>query len=139
MKKQLSELQLKSVQRVQQIIDEECGGKQQVLADKSGLDKSSISHYTRHANAPGNKHAYAIAKPFGLNPLWVMGFDVPKMAPKTEITDDEQARTVLRLMAYTRMLHALPLYFDLPEPQRKVITDMIYMLAGYESPDPPTE
>ena len=31
---------------------------QQELADKSGISKASISHYTNGANEPGNKSAY---------------------------------------------------------------------------------
>lgn len=51
---------------------------QQELADKSGIGKSSISHYVNGSNEPGNKSAYNMAKVLNVNPAWIMGLDAPK-------------------------------------------------------------
>ena len=50
---------------------------QQELADKSGVGKASISQYMNGTHAPGNKKAAQIAEVLNVNPLWLMGFDVP--------------------------------------------------------------
>ena len=55
---------------------------QQELADKSGIGKSSISHYINGANEPGNKSAYAMAEVLGVAPAWLMGLDVEMEAGK---------------------------------------------------------
>ena len=61
----------------------ENGISQQELADKSGIGKSSISHYANGSNEPGNKSAYALAKVLNVNPAWLMGLDVPKESIET--------------------------------------------------------
>ena len=56
---------------------------QQELADKSGIGKSSISHYVNGSNEPANKSAYALAEVLNVNPAWLMGLDVPKESFET--------------------------------------------------------
>ena len=58
---------------------------QQELSNKSGISKSSISHYVNGSNEPGNKSAYAIAHVLNVNPLWLMGLDV-EMSISTNTT-----------------------------------------------------
>ena len=54
------------------------GISQQELANKSGIGKSSISHYINGSNQPGNKSAFLLGKVLGVSPTWLMGLDVPK-------------------------------------------------------------
>lgn len=54
------------------------GISQQELANKSGIGKSSISHYINGSNRPANKSAYLLGKVLGVSPAWLMGLDAPK-------------------------------------------------------------
>ena len=63
-----------------------CGLSQQELANRSGIGKSSISHYVNGSNEPGNKAAYALSKVLGVNPAWLMGLDAP-MEPSSSGSD----------------------------------------------------
>ena len=65
---------------------------QQDLSNKSGVSKSSISHYVNGSNEPGNKSAYAMANVLGVNPLWLMGIDAP-MAPESLIKEMTETET----------------------------------------------
>lgn len=56
----------------------------QILAEKSGVGKSSISHYVNGTNKPHNINAGALASVLGVNPMWLMGFDVNKN-PKDDV------------------------------------------------------
>lgn len=67
-----------SQDRIRELIAEYANGSQQEFCDACGVAKSSISQYVNRTNAPGNVTAAKIANRYGLNPLWVMGFDVPK-------------------------------------------------------------
>ena len=78
MKKRLTREEQLSRDRIRQLIDERCGGKQQVFADKVGIGKSSVSQYVNGSHSPTNVKAAQIATAFGVQPMWVMGFDVPK-------------------------------------------------------------
>lgn len=51
--------------------------KPQELADRSGVSKSSISQYVNGSHAPSNISSGKIGKVLNVNPLWLMGFDVP--------------------------------------------------------------
>lgn len=53
----------------------------QDLSNRSGIGKSSISQYLSGSHAPSNKSAGAMAAVLGVNPVWLMGFDVPMTAP----------------------------------------------------------
>ena len=79
MKKSLNpELKKISQDRIINIIAEDFSGSQQDFADACGLGKSSVSQYVNRTNSPGNMTSAKIGKALGLNPLWIMGFDVPK-------------------------------------------------------------
>lgn len=51
--------------------------KPQEVADMSGIGKASISQYVNGSHAPGNVSAEKIGAILNVNPLWLMGFDVP--------------------------------------------------------------
>ena len=53
------------------------------LSDKSGVSEPSISQYIHGLFAPRNKTAAKLADVLNVNPMWLMGFDVPmKEQPK---------------------------------------------------------
>lgn len=59
----------------------------QELADKSGVGKSSISHYVNGSNEPHNKNAWKMASVLQCDPQWLMGFDVPMEEDKKTLPD----------------------------------------------------
>lgn len=63
----------------------EYGMKPQDLADRSGVSKSSISQYINGSHAPSNISSGKMGKVLNVNPMWLMGFDVPKRKNKSQI------------------------------------------------------
>lgn len=55
----------------------EKGLTQQELCNRSGVTKSSISHYINGHNVPDNFQAYKLAKVLDVAPEWLMGVDDP--------------------------------------------------------------
>ena len=49
----------------------------QELSEKSGVGKSAISHYVNGSHEPHNINASKLADVLDVNPMWLMGFDVP--------------------------------------------------------------
>lgn len=49
----------------------------QELANASGVSKASISQYLNGSHAPSNISSGKMAKILKVNPVWLMGFDVP--------------------------------------------------------------
>ena len=56
------------------------------LSRRSGVGKSAISHYINGRYCPHNDNAYKLAQVLGVNPSWLMGFNVP-MIVSTEFDD----------------------------------------------------
>ena len=96
--------------------------KPQQLANKSGVGKSSISHYINGSNEPHNHNAGKMAKVLRVNPQWLMGFDVPMDPDPVEHYDfyltgvkdfvemdpdtNDKAMMVQRLFTYMKKLNA---------------------------------
>lgn len=80
-----------SRKRIIYLIDTYCSGKQQIFADKCRIGKSSVSQYVNGTNTPGNIHASRIAEAFGVNILWVMGFNTT-MRNIEQINSDKISR-----------------------------------------------
>ena len=66
-----------SQDRIKYVIENWFGGSQQMLSEKCSIHKASVSQYVNGKNTPSNLTAEKICKPLGLNPAWLMGFDVP--------------------------------------------------------------
>ena len=57
----------------------------QELADRSHVSKASISQYMNGSHAPSNISSGKMGEVLGVNPLWLMGFDVPMVLSNTQI------------------------------------------------------
>lgn len=56
---------------------DKCSMKPQELSEKSGVSKASISQYINGSHTPSNISSGKMATILNVNPLWLMGFDVP--------------------------------------------------------------
>lgn len=59
----------------------------QELAEQSKVNKASISQYINGSHAPSNISSGKMGPVLGVNPLWLMGFDVPMIPDNTQNTD----------------------------------------------------
>ncbi len=82
----------KTKPRIRFLIDNFFQGSQQAFADAAKISKASVSQYVNGTNTPGNITAGKIASVCHVEPLWVMGFDVPMTAQESP-TDTEPAYT----------------------------------------------
>ena len=53
------------------------GMKQVELSEKTGIGKSSISHYMSGTHSPTTDRVYLIAKALNVSEAWLLGYDVP--------------------------------------------------------------
>lgn len=87
----------------------------QELADKTGIGKASISQYLNGQHKPSNLSAGKMAEVLNVDPLWLMGFDVPmREESKDPYYLDDEARE------YAEFLHKNPEYKVLFDASRKV-------------------
>ncbi len=75
------------------------------LSTASGVGKSSISHYLNGNNCPTNINAGKMAKVLEVNPVWLMGFDVPPKDIELEVIVKELTpQSYDRLLDYAKFL-----------------------------------
>lgn len=86
--REASRYERQAKERIHILVNDYCGGRQQDLADKSGVGKSSISQYMHGRSVPSNLAAEKLCRPFGLNPAWLMGFDVPRTWSAQELLNE---------------------------------------------------
>lgn len=96
-------------QRLKEALSE-AGLSAQELADRSGVNKSSISQYVNGSHAPSNIAAYKIGKVLNVSPTWLMALDnikrnTPDYVPGTvelidlySRIDSEQRKAVLNFL-----------------------------------------
>lgn len=85
------------------------------LSDKSGVSESSISQYLHGLFAPRNKTAAKLADVLHVNPMWLMGFDVPMEIPEPQLTgyphvdfgdsSEKTVQSVRRLLTLATLLN----------------------------------
>lgn len=99
---------------------------QQELADKCKINKASISQYINGSHAPSNISSGKIGEVLDVNPLWLMGYDVPMKAEFSA----EMAETDVALSNMNKRMkeYALKLA-DLPIDKQEHIMQLIDMLS----------
>ena len=91
------------------------------LSEKSKISKSSISQYYNARQCCSNLSANAMAKVLGVNPMWLMGFDVPKYELELEMdlkTNDEA--------------EFIELYRNLNDDERNKVRSFMRFIRYYE-------
>lgn len=131
MKREPNEAELKSRERIIKIINENCNGSQAEFAQRVGIGKSSVSQYVNGRNFPSNVRAGQIAHAFGLNPMWVMGFDVPKHASPAEMHRERLSRMVDNLMEFTDNQMRRQALYKIAEFLDHISDDGVAMLVDY--------
>lgn len=95
------------------------------LSKRSGVSKSSISHYLNGDHAPSEENAIKLSKILDVNHFWLMGFDSPMYDSKFDEAEAEFS-------------HVIDLYKKLNRPGKDMILERMQTLldCGYvQQPD----
>ena len=74
--------------RLKELMNEQ-GVSQKTICEKTKIPKSAMSQYVNGYMLPKTDRLYLIAKLFKVNPVWLMGLDVPKEIDKCCESDNE--------------------------------------------------
>lgn len=61
------------------------------IANKTGIDKSSLSHYLSGNYEPKNAKLLKLAEVLNVNEVWLLGHDVPKERSNDQLLDKKDA------------------------------------------------
>lgn len=101
--------------------------KPQELAEKSKVSKSSISQYVNGSHAPSNISAGKMGKVLGVEPLWLMGFDV---SMKSKNSSPELASDILAEMYNSDLIkdvqfrRFMKYYINMSQADRDMLENM---------------
>lgn len=101
--------------------------KPQELAEKSKVSKSSISQYVNGSHAPSHISAGKMGKVLGVEPLWLMGFDV---SMKSENSSPELASDILAEMYNSDLIkdvqfrRFMKYYINMSQADRDMLENM---------------
>ena len=98
------------------------GMKQSELSEKTKIPKSAISQYLSGIFEPKQDRLYIIAQALNVDPVWLMGFDVPMEKGK------ENSPNELSLTEGEKML--LDLFNRVPKDQQQLVLQMIRAALG---------
>ena len=74
-RKELSPWEKIIMQRIRSLITDYCDGSQQRFADRTGINKGSVSQYVNGKNTPSHENAEKIASAFNVDVTWVLALD----------------------------------------------------------------
>lgn len=96
--------------------------KQSELCEITKIPKSAISQYLSGAFEPKQDRLHIIAKALDVDPVWLMGYDVP-MERQEKISPEEPTLTEGEKML-------LDLFKRVPEDQQQLVLQMIRAALG---------
>ena len=98
------------------------GMKQSELCEKTKIPKSAISQYISGTFEPKQDRLFLIAQALDVNPVWLMGFDVPMEKVKECSPSEPQLTEGEKLL--------LELFNKVPEDQQQLVLQMIRAALG---------
>ena len=103
------------------------GMRQADLCEKTKIPKSAISQYISGAFEPKQDRLYLIAQALNVDPVWLMGYDVP-MEKKAQPEEKKNSPTEPELSEGEKAL--LELFNRVPEDQQQLVLHMIRAALG---------
>lgn len=75
------------------------------LAEMTGIDKGSISHYRSGKYAPKQNSVYKLGKALDVSEMWLWGYDVPMERPMEQKENDDLVDLIDRLQKDKKFRH----------------------------------
>ena len=98
------------------------GMKQSELCEKTKIPKSALSEYISGAYEPKQDRLFLIAQALDVNPVWLMGFDVPMEKEKIISPSEPQLTEGEKIL--------IDLFRRVPEDQQQLVLQMIRAALG---------
>lgn len=77
------------------------------LCNRTGMNKSTLSYYLSGKREPRQVQLSMLADPFGVDPAWLMGYDIPMFR-----TDDKDLEEMLNVVSKSDDMKSLGILSD---------------------------
>ena len=104
------------------------------LCKRTGIKKASMSNYVNGNREPNQTALFQLSEPFGINPAWLMGYDVP-MYLSDKIKDIEKRIDALDATVITANEKAMVIaYRNADADTQKMIKRLLAYSEKYGEP-----
>lgn len=106
----------------------------QELANKTGINKASISQYVNGTNRPSNVNAHKMSSVLNVSELYLMGFDVPEEEPtKEEALTPLMAEYIAMLTRNVQLQKFVDKFKQLSDTDQAVVLNLMDSLIANHS------
>lgn len=106
----------------------------QELANKTGINKASISQYVNGTNRPSNVNAHKMSSVLNVSELYLMGFDVPVEEPtKEEALTPLMAEYIAMLTRNVQLQKFVDKFKQLSDTDQAVVLNLMDSLIANHS------
>lgn len=89
------------------------------------IGKNDLSQYVAGKTEPGQRKLFILGKALNVNPSWLMGMDVPKIASDQEKKNDAITDIILKLRTDKELLDIVQNISMLSEEQRTAVQTLL--------------
>lgn len=104
------------------------GMKQIELAEKTGIDKSSINGWKSQRWQPKSEPLHKMAKVLCVSELWLAGYDVPMERPVAQQKRDQLNDSILQIKSNDKYMFIVNNLVNLDESQLSLVESLITQL-----------
>ena len=107
--------------------------KQSELSEKTKIPKGSISQYLSGYVEPKSDRVYLMAQALDVNPVWLMGFDVP-METVPERFNAESAQLLVQVKNNPALMQLCEDFMQLDPAQQESVANLVHSMNPDKHP-----
>lgn len=95
------------------------------LAEKTGINKTTISYYMNGKTVPRSSRLYLIARALDVSEAWLLGYDVAIHRPEKQKKTDQLAKLIGRMRTDEDFYETVATLADLTETQYRGVKQLL--------------
>lgn len=95
------------------------------LAEKTGINKTTISYYINGKTVPRSSKLYLIAQALDVSEAWLLGYDVPMKRTPESKRNDQLAKLIVRLRTDSNFYETVAALDRLNETQYRGVSQLL--------------
>ena len=108
--------------------------KQSELSEKTKIPKGSISQYLSGYVEPKSDRVYLMAQALNVNPVWLMGFDVPMEVPLSARYSTESAQLLIQVKNNPVLMRLCEDFMQLDPAQQESVANLVHSMNPDKHP-----
>ena len=95
------------------------------LAEKTGINKTTISYYMNGKTVPRSSKLYLIAQALNVSEAWLLGYNVPAERSTESKRNDQLAKLIVRMRTDSDFYETVAALADLTEVQYRGVKQLL--------------